>query len=171
MSVAKPSSTFKLKEQYIQDLSAWSLRLMTVFPSCRLNFAYRQALGFVMTRMIIDPADLKGELIFVEKWDPDTGKIISASADDGLPAISSLHQAVFQNRSSVIFSLWIEGKDLLQKSAKRNIPVLNVEGKDLFLKSEKYLGMGNMLAVDDLGVLSLGCTADDAGQGLLGLVD
>ena len=120
---ARSSATFKLKENYIQDLSAWSLRLMTVFPACPLNFAYRQALGFVMTRMITGPADLKGELIYVEKWDLETGDIVAASAND-LPIVSGLHQAVFQNRSSVIFSLWIENNDLIKKAVKGKIPVL-----------------------------------------------
>jgi hypothetical protein len=170
MAPSKSSSTFKLKENYVQDLSAWSLRLMTVFPSCRLNFAYRQALGFVMTRIIAGPSDLKEDLIYVEKWDLETGNVAAASAEN-LPGVSGLHQAAFQNRSSVIFSLWIEDADLVQKAMKKNIPVLKSAEKDFFSKSEKYLGMGNMLVIDGLGVLSLGCTVDDAGQGLVGLVD
>ncbi len=127
------------------------------------SLSYRHGLGFVITARDSNLGKLdEKDLIFVEEWDFSSNRfIIRGNAD--LPAESIFHAIVYQNRSGAIFSFFIKPFQILEMVERLGLsPSKTSELSEI----EEKLSHGNIIAIQDQGILSFGCTAEDAGSQL-----
>ena len=162
-----------LKQAYVHALGEWSGRVhQKLGKDFSIQASYRHGLGFMITRQGADslhPADR--DFLNVESGSWENGHM--AGSGEGVPPVEGLlHGLVYQVRSSAIFCFTVTGKEGVSSVRKSDIPRIPWE-KDLsraaMVELEQRLGEANCFAVGGNGILSFGCTAEDAGQQIEGL--
>jgi len=169
---------FLIKDNFFKQLGEWGKVLREprgCFKMKALNLSYRFALGYVVLRQGADFNDLKSsDLLCVESWDFQQKEI--SVRGSGLPSDEAMiHSAVYKNRSSAIFSFYVDAPDFVRSLSPSSLPMIvsrePVDTIDFLKAVEEKLGEGNLIMIQDRGILSFGCTAEDAGGQILKLVD
>jgi hypothetical protein len=153
-------------------IAAWGRRLAGHGVSGCL--AYRFALGFVATGKGADLARLSDkDLLFLEPERPSAESWVAHGAA-AAPAAWWVLATVFADRGSAIFAFLAEGEEWARAAAAAGAPAVGGASGDrageTVAKIEAALGRGNALALEGVGALALGSTADDAGLDLLRLL-
>lgn len=159
-----------VKRPFAEQLFAWGRRLAGAGGG---SLAYRFALGFVCTARgaawdgLGDP-----DLLLIETSVPG-GEGWVAKGGGPAPATWWIHATTYSDRGSAVFSFLLEAPALVAPARRGGTPVVTGTAhgpSEATLRSlETALGRGNLVALDGVGVLSFGSTADDAGEPLLAL--
>jgi len=191
LGVAEPNKTWKhlrvtrleknlpIKRNFADALFDWAGKfaragLMAHDPTGWTgNLSYRHALGFVITGRQANSKKLTDhDLIFVEKWDFETGRLTVRGEGDP-PDTSFLHALIYQNRSGAIFAFHVCHPEMEKAALRLGLPTINddvfADDCTLMRQFESKLGMGNLIVVRGLGIFSFGCTAEDAGEPLIAI--
>ena len=178
LTIERNTESFAIKQNFVDALSEWGKKFDEILsrqksPLLHASLSYRHALGFVITARDADVKNLMhADLIFVERWDLLSDRITICGEREP-PSESFMHAHVYQNRSTAIFTFFIESPLLAKKARLVKIPSTTAQPIVTIpsvREVEKKLGLGNIVLIGDQAVLSLGCTADDAGEPVLGLL-
>lgn len=130
------------------------------------SLGYRHALGFVVTKEGATMGTITDkDLVFVECWDAAKDTL---NVRGSVPPTEDvwIHAAVYQNRSSAIYTILVPNPKLREAALVAKIPALSGEhprGSSVWFEAvQSLLGSGNRMVVSKMGVLSLGCTVEDA---------
>ncbi len=137
------------------------------------SLSYRHALGFVITGQPANSEKLTDrDLIFVEKWDFETGRLTVRGEGDP-PDTSFLHALIYQNRSGAIFAFHVCNPEMEKAAVRLGLPAIDGDfsagDPTLMRQFEGKLGMGNLIVIRGLGIFSFGCTPEDAGEPLMAI--
>lgn len=177
MQIERTSDTFPIKRNFADAILEWGARLAHAgwIAERGGSLGYRHALGFVITREGADlshPSD--SDLVCVERWDWDTG-LVKTRGKQSPSGHVFVHAAVCQERASAIFTFVADGARtmaLAEKSGRPTTsPIAGATPRQIFEACLGCFGKGNLILIPGVGVLSFGCTADDAGSALLQLGD
>lgn len=178
--ICRDDDPFPIKQSFADSLFSWGKKFSEAASSLKSmdpligSLSYRYGLGFVITSAKAHFKKLtQSHLICVEKQDSSLDRMIIRGKGD-LPEENFLHATVYQNRSGAIFSFFFSYKKKILLPSSFNLPVienLDQPPSELVKKLERKLGQGNTIILHHCGILSFGCTADDAGEQLLSVMD
>ncbi len=180
-TIERHPGAFTPKHGYADFLLDWGRKLDAEGMILRglkgdgFSFSHRFALGFVVTSREAEASRLDEDgLLLVEPREPGSEEL-HYRGNGSLPWETWIHAEVFRCRGGAIFSFFVR-RDRPVESAG-GIVVARLAEEVLsdavraVVELEAALGMGNVVQIGQRGVLSFGCTAEDAGEALLALVD
>ncbi|MDD2709894.1 MAG: class II aldolase/adducin family protein [Verrucomicrobiae bacterium] len=168
-----------MKEPFASTLFTWcrrlaDLNLLGPTPNgFKGSLSYRHGLGFVITSQqtsLKQPSSR--DLVFVDAWNVNTGRIQAHGAGE-LTTTCLYHAMAYQNRAGAIFAIHAFNPGLEKTARQMGLP--ETDGRFSPGDSRAVdtmtadLGKGNLLIMRDDGILSIGCTADDAAVQILDL--
>jgi hypothetical protein len=157
----KMNTTFPIKENFAEVLFALGKKLSHAgVRSEKTSLCYRHGLGFVITSADA-PLDRLTEKHLVLIEDCNLGNPLKVRGSHDPSPLFALHAAVFHLRSGAIFSLLVEASKL-DAPKLPCLPSTSSEFQLLNEQMESLLSKGNQILVQNVGVLSFGCTEDDA---------
>ncbi len=173
--IERKGDTFPIKQNFLDALIRWGKELhrSRVVSVQGGSLSYRYGLGFVVTAAEADLTHLTpADLVLVEEWNAVDSRVVIRGSKE--PAHQSfLHGIVYQNRSAAIFTFFVDALLTVKSMKELGLPATDGEYPNPFAIKmddvERKLGQGNILVVQNQGILSWGCTAEDAGTPLLTL--
>ncbi len=175
----RSEKSFLPKRNFTDALIAWGKSFCAyglaslTDGSLKGSLSFRYGLGFVITTKNVDLKNIKDtDLIYVESWD-HASSTLTYRGNQSPPEESFLHAMIYQNRSSAIFTFFLHPLPHLHFIKDSCLPIIHddlLENTPAFISEiEKAIGQGNQILIDH-GILSFGCTADDAGKQILELL-
>lgn len=173
--IEKAADRFSIKRNFADELFRWGKVLCEnrVIAGREGSLSYRHGLGFVVTVQGADLAQLgDADLVLVDGWNAEKERLTVRGCGE-LSITGFLHALVYQNRSAAIFTFLADAPGIAKSAAGRHLPRTDYAVTDdirrLADDMESKLGLGNVLLIRKGGVLSFGCTSEDAGGQLLDL--
>jgi len=167
--IKRQTGPFPVKRRFADALAEWG-RLLGCNGGALMvpgSLSYRHGLGFVITREGADSNDLHdSDLLFVKSWNHQAGEL-TIYGDGDPPPETLWHAAVYQSRSGAIFVFFARSDRAAELAGRMALRVVTVTGGRDLDAVQAALGTGNILAIEGSGILSFGCTAEDAGRPLL----
>lgn len=172
LSLERAAGVCPVKRPFLEALAVWGRRLDDA--GIRGSLAYRFALGFVISAHGSDLRKLaEGDLLFLEPREPSSNSWTVKGAGEPSVAWWTLATA-FADRGSAIFAFLAEEEKWARAALRAGAPRVSraAEGVSAaaIVEIEAGLGRGNAVALDGIGAMALGSTADDAGLELLRLL-
>jgi hypothetical protein len=171
---------FPIRRPFADALFDWGRRLAerrlmgSHGDKLRGSLSYRFGLGFVMTSSQAPIERLSDcDLQFIQTMSPQDGRA-GTQAESALTEIQLCHALTYRSRGGVIFVFHAIDPRLEKAALEKGAPFLDAKlsdkRDDFRMKFEEQLGKGNLVVLKGRGVISLGCTADDTGEQILGLL-
>lgn len=172
LSLERTAGVCPVKRPFLETLAVWGRRLDDA--GVRGSLAYRFALGFVISAQGSDLRKLaEGDLLFLEPREPSSNSWVARGAGEP-SAVWWAFATAFADRGSAIFAFLAEGEAWARAALRAGAPRVSHAAEGMraatVAEIETGLGRGNALAFDEVGAMTLGSTADDAGWELLTLL-
>jgi len=175
--IEKAAEVFPIKQNFADTVFEWGRELDRqgiVSGQEGGSLSYRHGLGFVITARDANLHTLVAiDLVFVERWDFSSGRVTIRGRQEPPPE-SLLHAVIYQNRGGAIFTVFTRSRAVLKAAGELGLPVTDhpqaLDTPALASEVEGKLGRGNMVIVRNEGVLSFGCTVEDASRQVLTLI-
>ncbi len=168
MNIEVKSDTFPIKRNFADALIAWGATLVGGgwMSERGGSLSHRYALGFVITRKGADLAHLAdADLICVERWDFDAEQVIVRGKGEPSPH-AFIHALVCQERATAIFTFVADAPKAVERAGKEGWPSTkqsaHASARAMADDVTTILGKGNRVLIRGTGLLTFGCTADDA---------
>ncbi len=166
-SVEQRPGSFPLKKNFADFLFEWGRQLAaTPGTPLKASLSYRHGLGFVATREGANLARLGEHDLVLLELDTELPGRLTVHGGAPPPSEGWIHGLAFACRGGAIFSFFCQ--DTTCAAARVEESELNDPARAI-PAFEAALGKGNLVQVGQRGVLSIGCTAQDAGEPLLAL--